>query len=173
MHALIKPAIAKYLNDNGAAPICKTHLDPLTNAIAEAIENGTVQLIGKLTMISTPAKVEDEVQAEVGAEIQIASELVGGTIMFQGDLQQPFVDGDVLISISQERDTNPCLTPQSPAMRFASGIIIDDAAIPTLEIESQFVFGRVYFKGWSEFSALQKGRKVEVGFRVVTEPGSQ
>jgi hypothetical protein len=38
MILIIREALKKYLNDNGAAPICKTHLQALTMAVVTAIE---------------------------------------------------------------------------------------------------------------------------------------
>lgn len=37
MHDIIGPVIQKYLEDNGAADICKTHVDKLTQAIVAAL----------------------------------------------------------------------------------------------------------------------------------------
>lgn len=37
MHELIKPAITKYLEDNGAAEVCKTHIDKLTQAVVDSL----------------------------------------------------------------------------------------------------------------------------------------
>ena len=104
MHNLIRPALEKYLNDNGAAAICKTHLEPLTNALADAIEQGATQLSGTVTQIAT--------RTEVGAEIAInESSQASGTIKIlqtkdRSDLQK-FQDGDsvqILISPLASRE---------------------------------------------------------------------
>ena len=41
MHLIIRAAIDKYLNDNGAAEVCKTHSQPLTDSIVEALERNS------------------------------------------------------------------------------------------------------------------------------------
>ncbi len=84
MHEIIRPALEKYLNDNGAAPICKTHLDPLTDAIAEAIECGTFQLSGKVS-------IENGV-----ANIAVQGKLASGSLKIQPSYKpiSPFNEGD-------------------------------------------------------------------------------
>lgn len=42
MHLIIKAAVDKYLNDNGAASICKTHSQGLTDSIVEALERNSL-----------------------------------------------------------------------------------------------------------------------------------
>ncbi len=114
MHEIIKAAVTQYLNDNGAAAICKTHAAPL----AEAIE---ADLLKSLPSVGSVFKVAsgDAVNPATGGEndvgqkwVSIEERCANGAIQFSPEFGQTkqdkgfgkFKDGDEITLLMVKND---------------------------------------------------------------------